>query len=33
MAELNPRLAVYPGTFDPLTMGPCQLGPKRVAGV
>jgi len=21
MAKLNPRLAVYPGTFDPLTMG------------
>jgi len=25
MAELNPRLAVYPGTFDPLTMGHVSL--------
>lgn len=25
MAEVNPRLAVYPGTFDPLTMGHVSL--------
>jgi len=25
MAELNPRTAVYPGTFDPLTMGHVSL--------
>jgi len=25
MADLNPRLAVYPGTFDPLTMGHVSL--------
>lgn len=25
MAEINPRLAVYPGTFDPLTMGHVSL--------
>ncbi len=25
MAKLNPRLAVYPGTFDPLTMGHVSL--------
>jgi pantetheine-phosphate adenylyltransferase len=25
MAELNPRLAVYPGTFDPLTIGHVSL--------
>lgn len=25
MAELNPKLAVYPGTFDPLTMGHVSL--------
>ena len=25
MAELNPRLAVYPGTFDPLTYGHMSL--------
>lgn len=25
MAELNPRVAVYPGTFDPLTMGHVSL--------
>ena len=25
MAELNPRMAVYPGTFDPLTMGHVSL--------
>jgi len=25
MAELNPKVAVYPGTFDPLTMGHVSL--------
>ncbi|CCH47592.1 pantetheine-phosphate adenylyltransferase [Pseudodesulfovibrio piezophilus] len=25
MAELNPKIAVYPGTFDPLTMGHVSL--------
>ncbi|SOB57775.1 Phosphopantetheine adenylyltransferase [Pseudodesulfovibrio profundus] len=25
MAEVNPKLAVYPGTFDPLTMGHVSL--------
>ncbi|QJB57860.1 pantetheine-phosphate adenylyltransferase [Pseudodesulfovibrio sp. zrk46] len=25
MAELNPKMAVYPGTFDPLTMGHVSL--------
>lgn len=25
MAKLNPRVAVYPGTFDPLTMGHVSL--------
>ena len=25
MAELNPRMAVFPGTFDPLTMGHVSL--------
>ena len=30
MAELNPRVAVYPGTFDPLTMGHVSLARRGV---
>lgn len=30
MAELNPKLAVYPGTFDPLTMGHVSLARRGI---
>ncbi len=30
MADLNPRVAVYPGTFDPLTMGHVSLARRGV---